>query len=462
MSSKLIALSLFLTFGARCPRADAGEARPPYKFLRYDEDYRFLADPSQRTDLWDSVKYIPLDGAGFLSLGGEARERFETYKNEFFKTNTNASNAYFLQRYLFQADYHPTGWLRVFTQLQSSLEGGRPGGPRRTDRDAIDMHQLFADLVEKISDDAQLTLRIGRQEMSYGAERLIAAREGPNNRRAFDEVRLLFKQKAIAVDAFFGSPVEIDPGQFDDQNIRDVWFWGGYGTMPLHAFPGFQVEFYYLGLSNPHAGFNQGMGREERHTLSGRLFGTLDRWDFNDEVIYQFGQFGSGDINAWSVATDEGYTLKDLWGQPRFGLRAAAASGDDNLSDPNLQTFNPLFVRGNYFSEAGLLSPQNFIDLYPTFRLKPIPSLIVDLGFDFHWRESLSDGIYQPGGLVIFPGNPDFAYFVGTELVLGTAWQISPHLTLSAAYSHFFAGQFIRQSQGDDADFGALWATFKF
>src|SRR5580765_6553122 len=34
--------------------------RPPFKPLRYDEDYRFLADPALRTDLLDPIKYIPL------------------------------------------------------------------------------------------------------------------------------------------------------------------------------------------------------------------------------------------------------------------------------------------------------------------------------------------------------------------------------------------------------------------
>jgi hypothetical protein len=63
-----------------------------------------------------------------------------------------------LQRYLFHADYHLAECLRVFGQLQSSLEGGRPGGPRPPDRDAIDIHQLFADLVGKVSQDGQLTL----------------------------------------------------------------------------------------------------------------------------------------------------------------------------------------------------------------------------------------------------------------------------------------------------------------
>ena len=462
MSLRLLRVFLFISFGASYPHANAGEARPPYKFLRYDEDYSFLSDPTQRTDLFDWVKYTPLDGAGYLSFGGEVRERFETYKNEEFSANPNADNAYLLQRYLFHADYHPAECLRVFGELQSSLEGGRPGGPRPTDRDAIDIHQLFADLVGKVSQDGQLTLRIGRQEMSYGWERLIAAREGPNNRRAFDEVRLLYKQNAVSVDAWFSSPVEVDQGQFDDQNVRDVWFWGVYATVPCPSLRGMQLDLYYLGLSNPHAVFNQGAGREEAHTVGTRFFGTLGHWDVNDEAIYQFGQFGSGAVNAWSVAIDHGFTLKNLWSRPRLGLRAAIASGDSSPSDADLQTFNPLFVRGNYFSEAGFLSPQNFIDLFPSLRINPDPKLTAELGLDIHWRENLGDGIYQPGGSVIFRGNSNFARFVGSELVLGMAWQVNRHIRFSGAYSHFFAGQFIHQSNGEDADFGALWLTFKF
>ena len=65
-----------------------------------------------------------------------------------------------------------------------------------------------------------------------------------------------------------------------------------------------------------------------------RFFGTLDHWDLNDEMIYQFGQFASGKVNAWSIATDHGYTLGKLWGQPRLGLRAAVASGDNDGTTP--------------------------------------------------------------------------------------------------------------------------------
>jgi hypothetical protein len=460
----LIVIALLVFLNATCLEARAGEVRPAFKSLRYDEDYSFLADPAQRSEWWDAVKYIPLAGgrAGFLSFGGEARERFEAYENEFFSTEPAADNASLLQRYLLHADYHPTEWLRAFGQLQSSLEDGRPGGPRPTDRDSIDLHQLFADLAVSTGANGRLTLRVGRQEMSYGSERLVSVREGTNNRRAFDAVRLLYQQGLVRVDAFFASPVEVDRGAFDDEHIANFWFWGGYATVPFPGLPGIMLDVYYLGLHNPDAVFSQGRGREDRHTIGMRFSGTLGHWDFNHEALYQFGRFGSGDISAWSVATDHGYRFANVWGKPRLGVKAAIASGDRDRNSANLQTFNPLFPRGNYFTEASLLGPQNFFDVHPSFRLQPSERWSFDLGGDFYWRESLDDGIYTPGGSVIFRGDPSFARFVGTDLSVVLGWQATRHITVSAGYTHFFAGRFIRQNGGEDVNYGTVWATYKF
>ncbi|RBP37297.1 alginate export protein [Roseimicrobium gellanilyticum] len=438
--------------------------RPVFKSLRYDEDYSFLKDPAERSGFWDGVKYLPVadEHAGFLSFGGELRERFESYENEFFRTAPDADNAYLMQRYLLHADYHVSDRFRIFGQLQSSLEDGRPGGPRATDRDTADLHQLFADVVIFTRDERSLTMRVGRQEMSYGSERLISVREGTNSRRAFDAIRLLYRQGESSVDLFFSSPVEVDPGAFDDQHIRDLWFWGAYATMPFPSLSGIKLDLYYLGVDNPRARFSQGSGREERHTLGARFFGTRGRWDFNHEALYQFGRFAEGDITAWSVATDHGYTLSHLWGRPRLGLKAAIASGDRDRASRDLQTLNPLFPRGNYFTEASLLGPQNFIDLHPCLRLQPARNWTVDLGSDFYWRESREDGIYTPGGGVIYEGNPSFSRFVGTDLSLAVTWQATRHVQVAAAYTHFFAGSFIRENGGEDVDFGMISVSVKF
>jgi hypothetical protein len=33
---------------------------------------------------------------------------------------------------------------------------------------------------------------------------------------------------------------------------------------------------------------------------------------------------------------------------------------------------------------------------------------------------------------------------------------------VSAGYTHFFAGRFIRQNGGEDVNYGTVWASYKF
>src|SRR5262245_27816656 len=84
------------------------EKPPEYQKLRYDEDSSYLKDPAKRTDFLDPIKYIPLNAAGdtYLSLGGEARWRYELYHNNRWNSDSPDKDGYFLQRYLLHADLH--------------------------------------------------------------------------------------------------------------------------------------------------------------------------------------------------------------------------------------------------------------------------------------------------------------------------------------------------------------------
>jgi hypothetical protein len=134
-----------------------------YKTLRYEEDWSFLRDDSKRTDYLDALKYVPLDSSGewYLSLSGEARVQYLRYSEPALNQSPVDRNGFLLQRYLLAADLHATESFRVFAQLQSSLENYRSGGPRPTDRDDIDFHQLFAEASPV--NDRIATLRLGRR-----------------------------------------------------------------------------------------------------------------------------------------------------------------------------------------------------------------------------------------------------------------------------------------------------------
>src|ERR1700720_2922189 len=58
---------------------------PAYTITRYDEDYSYLANPANRTEPLDVIKYIPLFNFGpsyFVTLGGGIPEQSELCQTE--------------------------------------------------------------------------------------------------------------------------------------------------------------------------------------------------------------------------------------------------------------------------------------------------------------------------------------------------------------------------------------------
>ncbi len=416
----------------------SGAERPTFQTLRYNEDWSFLHDSSRRADWLDPVKFIPLDGTNvYVSLGGEARLKYERYDEPAFNQKPSDNDGFLLQRYLLHADVHLGLHFRAFGQLQSSLEAFRNGGPRPTDRDDFDLHQAFL-------------------------QRLISVRDSPNNRLAFDAVRVLTRFGEWRSDAWVGQPVEIDTGIFDDQPIQETTFWGGYITGPIHFIPGLNADFYYLGLSRENAKFARGTADELRHSLGTRLFGKYDELDWNLEFVGQFGSFGDDDILAWTAASDTGWTFANAPARPRAFLHADIASGDHGGS--NLGTFNPLFPRGAYFNEASLIGPQNLMDLQPGVELALTKSVKLTASCDFVWRESLDDGVYGVALNLQVPPGASRDRYVGTFPNVSLAWQAGRHLNLALNYVAYLFGDFVKESLPSqrNGNYGSAVATFRF
>src|SRR2546425_1120728 len=460
-SNRLVCAALMLSVSSYSQAADA----PPFKLIRYDESYAYLRDPSQRSDYLDVIKFIPLttNGDWYLTLGGEIRERYEYYHNSLWGRGPQDGGGYLLERYMVHADAHFAEYVRVFAQFKSDLEDGRNGGPRPTDEDDFDLHQAFFDVRVPLSDTDALAFRIGRQELTYGSSRLVSVREEPNVRRTFDGAKVILKLADWQVDAFAVKPVRTKTGVLDDDPDPARDFWGVYAATPVSWLPGGHIDLYYLGLDREDAGFDQGTAREQRHTLGTRIWGRKGGWDYNFEFVYQFGSFGGGDIQAWTAASDTGFTFQDGPLKPRLGMRADITSGDNNPNDSDLQTFNPLFPKGSYFGEPALIGPANHIDVHPQLDLALRRNLTLTLDWDCFWRESTRDGIYGPAVNLIQSGQTSDARYVGNQAEALLVWRIDRHFTFSADYAHFFAGDFLNQTTpGKDVDYFSTWLTYKF
>jgi hypothetical protein len=365
-------------------------------------------------------------------------------------------------------DLHALDSIRLFGQLiMAEAIDREPLTP--LDENKADVLQLFGDLVVPFGDDGTLTLRGGRQLLIYGAGRLVDVRYGPNVLQPFDAVKAIIKTGPWRVEPFYSRPVAVDTGAFDDKISDASHFWGAYFTRNL---PGIfasaenvsaGVDVYYFGLDRDRAVFNRTSGDELRHTVGARFFGKSQNWDWDFEGFYQFGQFASGNIRAWSFASHFGHTFRHLWFSPRAGFKANVISGDENADDKDIETFNPLFPKGKYFGELTPLGPQNLVNIQLDLSLSLTDKWTFLFSVVPYWRYSSDDAIYDLGGNVVRPGGSSIARFIGVAWEWVLSYQFSRLLEGLISYSQFHAGDFIRESGPDKTiRFVGLELLFKF
>lgn len=454
-------LSIFLLIGLLSVKVFSQET-PNFKPLRYDEDYSPLKNDSL-IDWYDKLKFTSLskEGNTFISYGGEARFQYFYFKNEGWGDEPKDNDGYVLSRFLFHTDFHAGKAFRFFAQLQSSLVGGRIE-PSPVEENPLDLHQAFIDFNPIVSDQTKLIFRIGRQELMYGSQRLVSVRENPNNRQSFDAVRALFIKRNYKLESFYGNYVVSQKGIFDDHFNKNTKLWGTYFTfnhLPVVK----NIDFYYLGLWKRNATFNEGSGKELRHSVGMRLFKTNGDWKYDAETLYQFGDFANGSISAWTASVNTSYMFNNLKFKPEAGLKAELISGDRNMNDNTLQTFNPLFPKGAYFGFAALIGPLNLIDIHPSVSLELSKKVNFDVDYDLFWRYQSKDGLYATNATLIYPDGNTNEKHIGNQLSGALTIKANDFVNLRGEFTWFDAGNYLKDvGSGKDIIFAGFTAQFKF
>src|SRR6266699_5729619 len=235
------------------PGAEIPLTPPGYKMLRFDENYSYLTNQANRTDLFDPVKYIPLrrnDPLWYATIGGELRERYEGHYDPNFGIGGNGSDSYLLLRITLLTDVHLGERLRFFAEGISGVIAGESHPAPPVQDDPIDLQFAFVDVVPWLKDDERLTLRVGRFGMSFGAGRLVATRAAPNIPFRFDGFEALYARPNWDVAAFITRPVQ-DSGHIDAED-HSTTFWGLYTTHYFDASRKLGVDVYYLGIHREH------------------------------------------------------------------------------------------------------------------------------------------------------------------------------------------------------------------
>jgi len=443
---------------------------------------------------------------GKLCFDIEERLRWEIRENNFdFDDSVDAltDDNWFLQRARIGAKLTLTSWLKVYAQAQDSREinSDRPDLPglfAAEGDDAFDLRQGWVEFGDP--KEFPLTLKVGRQILSYGDERLIGAFDWNNIGRTFDAVKFRWEQKAWALDAFASSVVVPERGSYNQSDLfngnetdREQLFSGLYFSttaigpqvtdlyvLHLHenANPRFaqnplgDTNFFTFGLrmkskpgafaSTPQSGLSKD-GKTMLPSTAPKPVGV----DYEAELAFQRGNVRGQDLTAFGAHAGFGYTF-DFTTLPRFGVAYNYGSGDDDPTDRDIATFQNLFPTNHkFYGQLDAFSWQNMHDLEVSVKAQPIKAITLRAEYHAFWLATTDDVWYRANGVTavrpLSPAARAADNYAGSEADFLVTWNVNKHLQVEGGYSHFFAGHYLDDTgRGDDADFGYLQAKLTF
>lgn len=399
-----------------------------------------------------------------FSWDGEVRGTYQYWGNENLDTTDT------------EDDFLNYKWLRTrlgvkaeimentsaYVQIQDSRTAGSEQGVYDADgtgffgSEGLDVHQAYV-MLDKLW-DSPFSLKLGRQELTYGDGRLIGTDDWSNTGTAFDAAKLMFNQGRVSLDLFSGQLVPFWGRYFG--SLANTTMSGLYSTINYseHGMWDVYLLLYYDGSVGTDAPFENPAGTIANNTMlwtlgtrtSGMLFD--DNISYQGEFAYQLGDWLSSSVSALAFSLGAGLEFQgDV--APYFGLEFNYASGDDSVDDGDRGTFTNLFpANHNDYGYMDQFAWQNMMNLKATAGFKPVEKLDIHGDFHFFWLAQENDAWYRSLGRPFYvPSNPNAGQKfgrgagnteknAGKELDLLLKYQYNDAVAWHFGFSHFFAG----------------------
>lgn len=409
------------------------------------------------------INILKAKEAPSISFGGEIRQQLRFFQHMNFgdvKPGARDHDIYLLQRYNLHADLRLSKNIRLFGQLNSNYANGKDY-VSPVDGDELGILQAFVDF--QFNEPAPVQVRIGRQEFSFGSERMLGTREGPNIRQSFDGLRITAKLNKITGDFLIAQPLSTLPGVFDNYRNKSVTVIGAYFARPFAE--NSLVDAYYFGHRIESFKFAGDTATESRHSVGLRFSNSRVPFYYDAEVIYQFGNFGINSISAWQVSSIVGYRWSELALKPRVQIREGIISGDRLANDGSINSFRPVSARPpiNDMLSAG---PSNIIVITPEAEVT-VNGVAVVFRYMYIRKFTSNDGVYSADASVLTKpaddADHDFGSTIAQALVAELNYIVNQHFSLSFVAGHFFAGNYmINSGKGENNSASSLRVTYKF
>ena len=392
-----------------------------------------------------------------IKFDGEFRHRLE-YRDDFnFNDRTYEDDAINLLRTRFGARLKLCDYFQIYAQGQDS-ESFADQQAHKSDAfvNRLDLRQLYAEF-KSPWEQVPASVKVGRQELSYGDQRFVGAFGWSNVARVFDAAKVIFSPvKWFQADACFSQVVRVNKSQADSAQHDDN-FYGIYTMLkPVQDHVLDTFLFIRHNLNNEIIGEKPGeLGQLKEYTVGNHFKGKKWNFDYGIEWAWQFGSRAHDDIRAWAWHNEIGYTFGRLLWDPRISFEYNHGSGDSDPRDGTFENFDNLFPTNHvHYGYMDFASLRNIENIKVGTGITPHKN--IKFSADYHWffLDTNGSAWFNAGQAVIRPKTAGASTTLGQELDLLAVWNITKHLAILIGYSHFHAGAFARDSgSADDANF---------
>ena len=379
------------------------------------------------------------------TLGFDERFRVEDKWNfDFNKTIKDNGNLFFNRfRLNFRAsltDEYLKKWAEVFIEGLDAQTGGCRIKATASQTDEFDLHQAYLNIINLAGSD--FSFKAGRQELKYGAGRLISAPAWANIIRTFDAGVVRYSHKGFYDDIFYARNVKTITHAFDNSYADEVLSGTYFGYQKYAVAPLF--EGYYLSLVN-----TQAKNDIHRYTVGARLKALIAFGATVDiEVPYQFGNDAGKQVRAYAFHVDIAKSFESIAWRPKISLAYDLASGDKKVTDNANNTFIPLYQSTHepygimdFFRWENMRNPELSVTFSPTEKLRLIPQV------DFFWLDSKYDSWYSSSGTALRTNTTGVrSSYVGNEASLRFCYDFTKNIKAGIGYAHFFTGGYVKET----------------
>jgi hypothetical protein len=378
----------------------------------------------------------------WLHLGAELRARTDFAADD----GQTARTALFLNRLRLNISVEPTNWFRLYFQGQDA-EAFSPVSGQGTEalRNRADIRLGYAELGRS---EVGWTARLGRQELSIGDERLVAAdNEWDTLGQSFDAVSLDWRRAEFHLWTFTGFRVEPRrrrPDPFDTASrisgVTFAWDRGGSGL----------VQPYLLWKRGGETFDLQGHAGHRDVAVPGLLVhGVLPAaFDYSVEVAMERGHVADEPMRAWAGHWEIGWRPFGSGTGVRIDAEYNHASGDRDCADGQHGTFDDLYPAG--FNRYGMADPFAWRNIrYPEVAIAAPVSRrwSMSAGVRAYWLADRKDALYQQGEEEVAHVSNATSTWVGNHLHVSLAYRHSVRWRLAGGYARLQAGDYLRQAQ---------------